>query len=119
MVGVLSEKDIAVALGEDWVRLRPRAVMDLVLGVFPWSRPDALRELRDRLTRLTVEVAMTRPPEVVEAEASLGEAAWRMRQRGVNRLPVVEEGRLVGIIARRDLMGAWPLPPPDPQTESF
>lgn len=119
VVGVLSERDIATALGEDLVRSRPQAIMDLVVGEFPWSQPDAIREFRSRLNELTVEKAMTRPAEVVDADAPLGEAAWRMRARGVNRLPVVEHGRLVGIIARRDLVGAWPTMAPPPQTESF
>jgi CBS domain-containing protein len=119
VLGVLSERDIATALGEDLVRSRPQAIMDLVVGEFPWSQPDAIRELRSRLNDLQVEQAMTRPAEVVEADAPLAEAAWRMRQRGVNRLPVVDHGRLVGIIARRDLVGAWPGMAPPPQTDKF
>lgn len=109
VLGVLSERDIAQSVGARWLSSRPMEVLDLVLPGSAWSRPDALRNLREGLQNLRVEDAMTTPPEVVEAKAPLGEAIRRMKVRHVNRLPVVEGGRLVGIITRRDLISCWPV----------
>ncbi len=109
VLGVLSERDIAKAVGARWLSSRPLEVLDLVLPGSPWARPDALRSLREGLQGLLVEDAMTTPPETVEADAPLGEAVRRMKLRRVNRLPVVQDGRLVGILTRRDLLGHWPL----------
>ena len=52
----------------------------------------------------TVAEAMTSPPVVVEAWMSPYEAAWLMSVDDVSRLPVVDRGRLVGIVSRADLV---------------
>ena len=50
---------------------------------------------------------MSAPAITVNADRPLGEAAAIMLDRGVNRLPVIEAGRLVGIITRADLVRAY------------
>ncbi len=47
-----------------------------------------------------------RPPLIVPPGASLREAADVMVRENVGRLPVVERGRLVGIVTRSDLLAA-------------
>jgi CBS domain-containing protein len=49
---------------------------------------------------------MTRDPVTIGAEESLEEAEALMSRHHVRRLPVCEEGRLVGIITRGDLARA-------------
>jgi acetoin utilization protein AcuB len=46
----------------------------------------------------------------ITPDQSLRTARERMRQHGVRRLPVVEHGRLVGIITDRDVRHAWASP---------
>lgn len=48
--------------------------------------------------------AMTTPAVTIEPGRSVAEAARIMVERSVNRLPVVREGRLVGIVTRADLV---------------
>ncbi len=55
-------------------------------------------------TATSVGEAMSRPPVVVEPAASIYRAAWLMSFHDVNRLPVVTRGKLVGLIARADLV---------------
>lgn len=51
--------------------------------------------------------AMTSPPVMIESYCSLATAASRMLEHGVNRLPVIQRGRLVGIVTRADLVRAF------------
>jgi CBS domain-containing protein len=51
-----------------------------------------------------VKDLMTSDPTTIEPDASVAEAARRMAKVDVGPLPVVEEGRLVGMITDRDLV---------------
>ena len=52
---------------------------------------------------MKVSEAMTRNPHVVRPEAGLPEAGATMREHDIGSLPVVENGRIVGILTDRDL----------------
>lgn len=56
---------------------------------------------------------MSSPPIVVEPWMSVYEAAWLMSVEDVNRLPVVANGRLVGVISRADLVRYFARPDRD------
>jgi CBS domain-containing protein len=53
-----------------------------------------------------VEEVMSRNPHTVSEEASLEEVVRIMERRNVKRVPVLCDGKLVGIIARADLLHA-------------
>lgn len=61
----------------------------------------------DRAHARTVAEAMSAPAITIEPAADISEAARLMIARTVHRLPVVEGGRLVGILARADLVRAF------------
>ena len=62
---------------------------------------------RSKLDAHVVGEAMTSPALTIEAEMPVSKAARLMSQRGINRLPVVEEEKLVGIVTRADLVRAF------------
>jgi len=65
-------------------------------------------EHRAKLEARTAGEAMTSPAVTISAERPLAEAAARMLDEGVNRLPVVDEsGSLLGIVTRADLVRAF------------
>ena len=49
---------------------------------------------------------MTSDPDTVAPDTPIREAAHRIHDTGHNRLPVVEDGRLVGVVTRLDVLGA-------------
>ena len=48
---------------------------------------------------------MTKNPDTIEADDYAIEALSRMSERGYRHLPVLDQGRLVGIVSRRDFLG--------------
>lgn len=60
-----------------------------------------------KATAVTARTAMTAPAITIAPYRSVADAARLMCERGVNRLPVVKDGRLVGIVTRADLVRAF------------
>lgn len=56
---------------------------------------------------LTAGRAMTTPAITIAPGATVADAARVLSERRVNRLPVVEDGKLVGIVTRADLVRAF------------
>ena len=54
---------------------------------------------------------MTPAPETVEPDRPFGYALLRMHERGFRHLPVIEDGKLIGIVSARSAM--------DPSLEEF
>lgn len=96
VVGVLSEADIVVKAGGEVPRNR-------LLG---WLLEPGLG-LEDKIKAETVDDAMTAPPVTISAKRPIHEAARLMVAENVNRLPVVEKGKLVGIVTRADIVRAF------------
>jgi len=53
---------------------------------------------------MQVKQAMTRRPEAVDAGASVRDVAQKMRKLNVGAIPVMEKGKLCGMITDRDLV---------------
>lgn len=96
VVGVISERDLAHALGGPMVRLALRRHNARSLhGVA--ELPRGARRARH---------IMTSPPLTVPADARIEEVARLMQLHQVNRVPVVDDGRLIGVVTRGDVLGA-------------
>jgi CBS domain-containing protein len=97
VVGVVSEADILRK--QQGIGPGSGSVLDWLLG-----RTD---ESAEKLAARTAGEAMTSPAVTIEAGRPVSEAARLMVERGVNRLPVLSDGELVGIVTRADLVRAF------------
>lgn len=97
VTGVISERDIAHALGGPLIRLAIRKPVHTGSFLRLPHAPAHVRLARD---------AMTRPPTLVDADAPLTDVARAMVTQRINRVPVVEHGSLVGIVTRDDILAA-------------
>lgn len=98
VLGVVSEADILV---------KERA-SEPAGGRFGWLLDrDRAMEFDWKLAARTAGEAMSAPAIVIDADRPLARAAALMLDDQVNRLPVLENGRLVGIVTRTDLLRAF------------
>lgn len=81
------------------------------------SEPNLMDVLFDADARnASVSEYMSRDVHVVDAQDSIGAAAKLLTIYNIRRLPVVENGRFVGVVTRRDLL-AYALRHDEPLTE--
>ncbi len=66
---------------------------------------------------MNVRELMTTAPVTVQPDATLGEVAVLMKQEDCGSIPVVEDGRLVGIVTDRDIVIRGVAAGSDPKTQ--
>jgi len=86
-----------------------------LIGVFVWfaaQQETATVELRSILSGVTVARAMIRNPVIVGADEPIERVAERMIAGGQYQLPVLDDGRLVGVVTAPDLAATLAAPGP-------
>jgi CBS domain-containing protein len=103
-IGIITEADLVMAGEEEDLHL-PHYI-ELFGGiVFLESTKKFEERLRKALGSMASDV-MTEDPVTISPDASVGEAARVIARQKHNRLPVVEHGRLVGVVTRIDVLDA-------------
>jgi CBS domain-containing protein len=102
VMGVVSEADI---LFKEHDPLEGRRG-----GPLAWLADGTLATAVAKADARTARDAMTTPPVTVRPHQSVAEAARVMTERRINRLPVVKDNVLVGIVTRADLVRAFARP---------
>ena len=101
LAGVLRDGDLIASEARVHV---PTFFNFLGLGVpFPGEMKHLEAELK-KIAGATVADVMTTEPSTVGPDATLEDAATIMHDEGVNSIPVVEAGKVVGVVARSDLV---------------
>jgi CBS domain-containing protein len=103
-VGIVTEADLVIS--EEEADLHLPHYIDLLGGVV-FLEP--LKRFEDRIRKAfasKVSDMMTSDPVTVAPDAPVEEAARLIAEHRHNRLPVVEHGRLVGVVTRLDVLEA-------------
>lgn len=113
VVGVVSEADLLDLLetrqddANIWLP-SPFEAIELPLRAFPWrewaEKHGIIEETLHDVGATPVRSVMSKTPRTVPPTKPLGEAAGVMVRTGYNRLPVVDDDRLVGIVTRGDVL---------------
>jgi len=88
LVGILSERDIKQASPS------PATALEI-------------REIYYLLDKVKVKQIMTRRPYTVSSSAPIEEAALIIREKKIGCLPVVDNGKLVGILTETDILDSF------------
>jgi CBS domain-containing protein len=102
LVGILSEGDLLVREAP----LQTPLYMTLLGSIIYFESPMQFHQHMKKALGMLVQDIMTANPVTIGAGVSLAHAAQLMLEKRVNRLPVVEGNRLVGILTRHDLVSA-------------
>ena len=103
-VGIITEADLVLA-GEDQDLHLPHYV-ELFGGLVFLESHKHFEERLRKAVAATAKDMMTPDPVTIAPDASVEEAARVIARTRHNRLPVVEHGRLVGVVTRLDVLEA-------------
>lgn len=100
LLGIITEKDLMVKAGE----LKVPFYLTLFDSIIFLENPIRFNNNLKKFTASRVKDAMTTHVYTVEEESEVSEAVTIMQKHKINRVPVVRNGKLVGIVTRNDIM---------------
>lgn len=103
-VGIITEADLIMAGEKEDLHL-PHYIE--LFGGFVFL--ESTKKYEERLRKAIgwrAEDVMTPDPITIEPDASIGEAGRVIASHKHNRVPVVEHGRLIGVVTRIDVLDA-------------
>lgn len=99
LVGMFTEKDILKYILPSYV--------EQVGKYFYGETPKAIINKFAGLDKIKVKDIMRKEVVIITEDSSLGEAAHLVLTKKARRIPVVKEGKVIGIIAREDILKAF------------
>jgi len=114
VIGVLSESDIVRFMGINVFGEKKfagdftyQSLTLLFFNILRMSKGfiNAKKEV-ERISKVKIKDIMSKKVIAVSPDATIFDAASKMDMNDINRLPVIQDGKLVGILARADLLKA-------------
>ncbi|NSW54961.1 MAG: CBS domain-containing protein [Armatimonadetes bacterium] len=99
LVGIVTERDLLLL-----ERQQPPMMKTALYGL--WITPQHLIEQDAEWRGLEVKDVMTRKVVTFGPEDKVIDIAKAMHDKGINRVPIVDGGKIVGIISRKDIIRA-------------
>ncbi len=100
IIGIVSEKDLIYRLASP--HLPPH--IELLGGIIFLENPFEMKKEIEKMTAVSAKEIMTHQVLTVSPDTDVGEVATLMVEKDINGLPVVEEGKIIGIVTRHDLL---------------
>lgn len=92
---IQNDKLVGIVTESDLLKVSPSPATSL-----------SIFEINFLISKMTVKEIMAKKPITVSSDATIEEAALIMREKKVGGLPVMSDGKLVGIISESDLFDA-------------
>lgn len=100
LLGVVTERDLI----DQTKKFHIPTIITFLDSVFMLDKGNRVEKEIQKMTGTTVKDICSREPVTLPPEAGLDEAATVMADKNVYTLPVMEKGRLIGIIGKRDIL---------------
>ena len=100
LVGIICQSDLIA----QQKRLPIPSIFTLLDGFIPLASMKHFEKAVQKIAATTVADAMTPNPVTVQTETSIEELASLMVDKSFHTLPVVDEGKLVGVVGKEDVL---------------
>lgn len=100
LTGILCQSDLVA----QQKKLSLPSVFSLLDGFLPLGSMKDLDKEMEKISALTVKAAMTADPVSVSPETPIEDVATMMVERAFHTIPVVDGGKVTGIIGMRDIL---------------
>jgi len=100
LIGILCQSDLVA----QQKKLSLPSVFSLLDGFLPLSSMKDFDKEMEKISALTVKNAMTAAPASVTPETGVEDVATMMVERSYHTVPVVDGGKVVGIIGMSDIL---------------
>ncbi len=98
--GIICQDDLIV----QQMKFPVPSVFTILDGVIPLSSPKHLEKEIQKMAATTVGQAMSPDPLTVNPETTVEEIATLMVEKNIHTLPVVDKGKMVGVIGNEDIL---------------
>ena len=102
LVGILCQSDLIA----QQKKLPIPSFFTLLNGLIPLISKKNIEKQVQKIAAITVAQAMTPNPVTVQPDINIEEVAALMVDRNFHTIPVVDEGELVGIVGKEDMLRA-------------
>ena len=100
VVGVLCQSDLVA----QQKKITIPSFFTLLDGVFPISSHEELEKEMTKIAATTVAEAMTPAPTFITSATSIEDVATMMANEKLYTLPVLDNGKLVGVVGKEDVL---------------
>ncbi len=100
LLGILCQDDLIV----QQKRVPLPSVFTLLDGMIPLFSGKQMEKEVEKMVAMKVSQAMTPNPRTVDPETAIEDIATIMVRKNIHTLPVLEEGKLVGVIGKEDVL---------------
>lgn len=100
LVGILCQSDLIV----QQKKFPIPSIFTLLDGIFPLTSMKSFEKETKKIAATTVAQAMSLDPFTVEPDISIEEVATIMVNKNFHTLPVLDKGKLVGIVGKKDIL---------------
>ncbi len=100
LVGILCQSDLIA----QQKKLPTPSFFRLLNGLIPMTSMKQIEKQVQKITAATVAQAMTKNPVTVQPDTDIEEVAALMVDNNFHTIPVMDEGKMVGIVGKEDIL---------------
>jgi CBS domain-containing protein len=100
LIGVVTENDLI----DQTKKLHIPTVITILDSIFYLENPSKMEKEMKKMAGTKVLDIYTPHPVSVKPEATIEEIATIMAEKNIHTLPVLEDGKIIGIIGKRDII---------------